>query len=59
VLSSRLIKKWIKPCENLSEKNFPKNAKIKKNQKKCGKLYCTISIAYDNLRKMGNYVAPN
>ena len=41
-------------CENLCEKNFPKSAKIGKNQKKSGKSYLTISIAYNNLRRLGN-----
>ena len=41
-------------CENLCEKNFPKSAKIGKNQKKSGKSYLTISVAYNNLRRLGN-----
>ena len=41
-------------CENLCEKNFPKSAKIGKNQKKPGKSYLTISVAYNNLRRLGN-----
>ena len=41
-------------CENLCEKNFPKSAKIGKNQKKSGKSYPTNSVAYNNLRRLGN-----
>ena len=41
-------------CENLCEKNFPKPAKIGKNQKKSGKSYQTNSVAYNNLRRLGN-----
>jgi len=41
-------------CENLCEKNFPKSAKIRKNRKKPGKSYLTISTAYNNLRRLGN-----
>jgi len=41
-------------CENLCEKNFPKSAKIRKNRKKSGKSYLTISVAYNNLRRLGN-----
>ncbi len=41
-------------CENLCEKNFPKSAKIGQNRKKCGKSYETISVAYNNLRRLGN-----
>jgi len=41
-------------CENLCEKNFPKSAKIGKNQKKSGKSYVTISVAYNNFRRLGN-----
>ena len=40
-------------CENLCEKNFPKSAKIRKNRKKSGKFKLTISIAYNNLRRLG------
>ena len=40
-------------CENLCEKNFPKSAKIGKNQKTRGKSYLTISVAYNNLRRLG------
>ena len=43
-----------KLCENLCEKNFPKSAKIGKNRKKRGKSYFTISVAYNNLRRLGN-----
>ena len=41
-------------CENLCEKNFPKFAKIGKNRKKPAKSYPTVSIAYNNLRRLGN-----
>jgi len=41
-------------CENPCEKNFPKSAKTGKNRKKCGKSYLTISVAYNNLRRLGN-----
>ena len=41
-------------CENLCEKNFPKSAKIGKNQLKPGKSYLTNSISYNNLRMLGN-----
>jgi hypothetical protein len=41
-------------CENLCEKNFPKPAKIGKNRKNPGKSYLTISVAYNNLRRLGN-----
>ena len=46
--------KRAKLCENLCEKNFPKSAKIGKNRKKPGKLYLTITVAYNNLRRLGN-----
>jgi len=52
-LATYIINKQIL-CENLCEKNFPKSAKIGKNQKKCGKSYVTISVAYNNLRRLGN-----
>ena len=42
------------PCENLCEKNFPKSAKIGKNQKKRRKSYLTISVAYNNFRRLEN-----
>ena len=42
------------PCENPCEKNFPKSAKIGKNRKTCGKLNYINSIAYNNLRRLGN-----
>ena len=48
------MKKGILLCENLCEKNFPKSAKIGKNQKKSGKSYLTNSVAYNNLRRLGN-----
>jgi len=35
-------------------KIFPKSAKISKNQKRCGKLNITISVACNNLRRLGN-----
>jgi hypothetical protein len=41
-------------CENLCEKNFPKSAKIGKNRKECERLYLTISVAYNDLRRLGN-----
>ena len=41
-------------CENLCEKNFPKSTKIGKNQKKSGKYNITISVAYNNLRRLEN-----
>ena len=41
-------------CENLCEKNFPKSTKIGKNQKKSGKYNITISVACNNLRRLGN-----
>jgi hypothetical protein len=41
-------------CENLCEKNFPKSAKIRKNQKKAGKSYLTNSVVYNNLRRLEN-----
>jgi hypothetical protein len=41
-------------CVNLCVKNFPKSAKIGKNQKKHGKPYLTNSVAYNNLRRLGN-----
>jgi hypothetical protein len=43
-----------KLCENLCEKNFPISAKIGKNQIKHGKSYVTISVAYNNLRRLEN-----
>jgi hypothetical protein len=42
------------PCEKLCEKDFPKSAKIGKNRKTCRKLNYINSIAYKNLRKLGN-----
>jgi hypothetical protein len=48
------MKKGAKLCENLCEKNFPKSAKIGKNQIKHGKSYVTISVAYNNLRRLEN-----
>ena len=41
-------------CENLCEKNFPKPAKIGKNQKKRRKLYYTNSVCCNKLRRLGN-----
>jgi hypothetical protein len=41
-------------CENLCDKNFPKSAKIGKNRKRYGKLNITISIACNNLRRLGS-----
>ncbi|MEE8554176.1 MAG: hypothetical protein V3S72_12825 [Desulfobacterales bacterium] len=48
------MKNMVQLCENLCEKNFPKSAKIGKNQKKRGKSYVTISVTYNNLRRLGN-----
>ena len=48
------MKKVTELCENLCEKNFPKSAKIGKNRKKRGKSYLTISVAYNNMRRLGN-----
>jgi len=48
------MKKWVELCENLCEKNFPKSAKIGKNRKTPGKFKLTISVAYNNLRRLGN-----
>ena len=48
------MKKGVQLCENLCEKNFPKSAKIGKNRKRCGKLNITISVACNNLRRLGN-----
>ena len=42
------------PCENLCEKNFPKSAKIDKNQKKCGKFNVTLSVSHNDFRGLGN-----
>jgi len=42
--------KWLELCE----KNFPKSTKIGKNQKKSGKYNITISVACNNLRRLGN-----
>ena len=53
-LKVRLIKKWTELCVNLCEKNFPKSAKIGKNRKKFRKSYLTNSVAYNNLRGLGN-----
>jgi len=41
-------------CENLCEKNFPNPAKIGTNQKKCATHNLINSIAYNNLRRLGN-----
>jgi hypothetical protein len=48
------MKKWAELCENLCEKNFPKSAKIGKNQEMSGKFKLTISVACNNLRRIGN-----
>ncbi len=48
------MKKWAELCENLCEKNFPKSAKISKDRKKRGKSYPINSIAYNDLRGLGN-----
>ena len=48
------MKKGAKLYENLCEKNFPKSVKIGKNRKKRGKSYLTNSVAYNNLRRLGN-----
>ena len=48
------MKKWVKLCENLCEKKFPKSAKIRKNRKTPGKFKLTISIACNNVRRLGN-----
>ncbi len=56
-ISFRLPIHTVKPlmlCESLCEKNFPKSAKIGKNQKRCGKTYLTNSIVYNILRGLGN-----
>jgi len=53
-LTGQLMRKRAELCENLCEKNFPKSAKINKNLKRCGKSYLTNSVAYNNLRRLGN-----
>ena len=53
-IERQIDEKGAKLCENLCEKNFPKSAKIGKNRKKPGKSYLTISVAYNNLRRLGN-----
>ena len=53
-IESQIEKKWTELCVNLCEKNFPKSTKIDKNRKKRGIPYLTISVAYNDLRGLGN-----
>jgi hypothetical protein len=41
---------WVRICVRKTSQNTPLSEKIKK----CGKSYFTISVGYNNLRKLGN-----